>query len=198
MTKFFVHPEAIVDANVRISPDVQIWAGAHVRELCNLDEGVMVGEGVYIGPGVEVGKNSKIQNQTQIYNPSVIGAGVFIGPGVILTNDKTPRAIDADGRKKGPEDWTESAVILEDGCSIGAGVVCVSPVKVGRWAMVAAGAVVTRDVPDYALVAGVPAKVVGWVDEQGRKLLRVDEGDYVSLDGVHYGMSSSGLERKTR
>ena len=95
------------------------------------------------------------------------GQGVFIGPAVVLTNDTYPRAVGPDGSLKSAHDWTPVGVTIRDGASIGARAVCVAPVTIGRWATVAAGAVVTKDVPDFALVAGVPAKRIRWVGKAG-------------------------------
>lgn len=129
-----------------------------------------------MGPGVKIGKNCKVQNQALIYEPCVIGDGVFIGPRVVITNDLKPRAVTSDGVLKTPSDWIAKAATIEAGASLGAGVITVAGVKIGKWAMIAAGAVVTTDVPDHALFAGVPARQIGWVSEEGFKLEAV-EGD---------------------
>lgn len=135
----------------------------------------VVGRGAYIGTGVAVGDGCKIQNYALVYEPAVLEPGVFIGPAAVLTNDEYPRAVNPDLSVKSASDWHAVGVIVREGASIGARAVCVAPVSIGRWAMVAAGSVVTRDVPDYALVLGVPARRVGWVGEAGRPL--VDQGD---------------------
>jgi UDP-2-acetamido-3-amino-2,3-dideoxy-glucuronate N-acetyltransferase len=105
-----------------------------------------------------------------VYDPAAIGDGVFIGPGAILTNDRLPRAISPTGELKRADDWDPVGVTVETGASIGAGAVCVAPVRIGAWAMVAAGSVVVRDVPDHALVAGNPARQIGWVGRNGRRM----------------------------
>jgi acetyltransferase-like isoleucine patch superfamily enzyme len=105
----------------------------------------------------------KIQNHALIYHGAEIGDGVFVGPGAILTNDKVPRAINPDGTLKSADDWTVGRIRVRRGASIGAGATVVTGITVGSFAMVAAGAVVTQDVPDHGLVAGVPARLVGWV-----------------------------------
>jgi hypothetical protein len=119
---------------------------------------------------VVLGDRCKVQNHALVYEPARIGDGVFIGPAVVFTNDEFPRAVTPQGSLKTEADWTMVAVIVRDGAAIGARAVCVAPVTIGRWSLVAAGSVVTRDVPDYALVAGVPARRIGWVGPAGHRL----------------------------
>ena len=135
----------------------------------------MIGRGVYVGPGVEVGDGSKIQNYALVYEPARLEEGVFVGPAVVFTNDTYPRAVNPDGTPKSASDWTPVGVTVRRGASIGARATCVAPVEIGQWATVAAGAVVTKDVPDFALVAGVPARRIGWVGRAGVPLER--QGD---------------------
>jgi acetyltransferase-like isoleucine patch superfamily enzyme len=141
-----------------------------VRERAELGENTSLGRDCYVGPGVKIGKNCKVQNQALIYEPCVIGDGVFIGPRVVITNDQNPRAVNPDGSVKTPLDWTSKAATIESGASLGAGVITVAGVRIGKWAMIAAGAVVTTDVPAHALFAGVPARQIGWVSAEGFKL----------------------------
>lgn len=159
-----------------VSPDAKIGAGssiwhlAQVREGCVIGENCIVGRGAYIGTDVHMGDNCKVQNYALVYEPAQLADGVFIGPAVVLTNDHNPRAINPDGSPKSAHDWEPVGVTIERGAAIGARAVCVAPVTIGAWATVAAGAVVTKDVPDYALVAGVPARQIGWVGRAGVKL----------------------------
>jgi UDP-2-acetamido-3-amino-2,3-dideoxy-glucuronate N-acetyltransferase len=112
---------------------------------------------------------------------------VFVGPAVVLTNDLHPRAVTPDGRLKSADDWDAVGVLVRTGASIGARSVCVAPVTIGRWAMVAAGSVVTRDVPDHALVAGVPARRIGWVGPAGARLHQVGDATYACpVTGQHF------------
>ncbi|MFF1571822.1 acyltransferase [Leifsonia sp. NPDC058292] len=171
----FVAPGADVSSDASIGDGSKIWHLAQVREEAVLGENCIVGRGAYIGTGVRMGDNCKVQNYALVYEPAVLGTGVFIGPAVVLTNDTYPRAITPDGELKSAHDWTPVGVTIGDGASIGARAVCVAPVTIGRWATVAAGAVVTKDVPDFALVAGVPARRIRWVGKAGVPLER--EGD---------------------
>jgi len=149
---------ADVDESAQIGDGSSVWHLSQIRENAVLGENCIVGRGAYIGSGVRVGKNCKIQNDALVYEPAVLEDGVFIGPAVVLTNDHFPRAVNPDGSLKSGHDWEPVGVTLKEGSAIGARSVCVAPVTIGRWATVAAGAVVTKDVPDFALVAGVPAR----------------------------------------
>lgn len=156
-----------------ISPDcvigdgTAIWHLAQVREGAHLGVNCVVGRGAYIGPGVVLGDNTKIQNYALVYEPARLGHGVFVGPAAVFTNDHFPRAVNPDGSLKLASDWEPVGVTCLEGASIGARAVCVAPVTIGRWAMVAAGATVIRDVPDFALVGGTPARQLGWVGRHG-------------------------------
>jgi UDP-2-acetamido-3-amino-2,3-dideoxy-glucuronate N-acetyltransferase len=165
---------AIIESNVQIGTGTRIWNNAQIRTNATIGDNCIIGKDVYIGAGVNIGNNCKIQNSALVYEPAEIGFGVFIGPGVVFTNDQYPRAINSDLTVKSASDWNPVGVTVLDGASIGAGATCVAPVKIGSWALVAAGAVVTTDVANYALVAGVPAKQIGWVGKSGYKL---DEND---------------------
>jgi acetyltransferase-like isoleucine patch superfamily enzyme len=174
---------AEIDPRATIGDGSSIWHLAQIREEAKLGRNCVVGRGAYIGTGVELGDNCKIQNYSLIYEPAKLGNGVFVGPAVVFTNDHFPRAINPDGTLKSASDWEPVGVTVLDGASIGARSVCVAPVTIGKWALVAAGAVVTKNVPDYALVAGVPAKRIGWVGEAGQPL---------KLEGEFYICPQSG------
>lgn len=171
-----MNPE--IEDGCRIAADVKIWAGTIVRSGAVIGPGSSIGRDVYIGPGVLIGSSCKIQNNALIYEPAHLADGVFIGPGVILTNDRNPRARTPSDTPKTEKDWDKVAVKIGRDASIGAGAICVAPLEIGSWAMVAAGSVVTRDVPKFALVAGVPARRIGWVGKGGIRLTRVDNGEF--------------------
>jgi UDP-2-acetamido-3-amino-2,3-dideoxy-glucuronate N-acetyltransferase len=159
-----------------IGPGSRIWQLAQVEEHASLGRSCTVGRGACIGPGVSIGDNVKIQNFALVYAPALVEGGVFIGPAAVLTNDLHPRSVDPVGRLKTRDDWTPVGVTVREGASLGARSVCVAPVVIGRWAMVGAGAVVVSDVPDFALVVGVPARRIGWVGRAGARLQQGDDG----------------------
>ncbi len=188
-----IAPTADVDDRASIGAGTRVWHLAQVREDARVGSECIVGRGAYIGPGVRVGDRCKIQNHALVYEPAVLEDGAFVGPAVVFTNDFFPRAINPDGTLKSADDWHAVGVTVRTGASIGARAVCVAPVTIGRWALVAAGSVVTRDVPDFALVAGVPARVRGWVGRAGSPLVADGEGRwrceatddrFVEADGV--------------
>ena len=191
-----IDPTALVSPSARIGERTRIWGLSQVREDVEIGEDCTIGRNVYIGAGVHVGRNVKIQNLAQVYEPAVVEDGVFIGPAVVLTNDAFPRAVDPDGRLKAASDWTPVGVTLEEGASIGARAVCVAPVTVGRWAMVGAGATVVRDVPDFALVVGTPARQVGWVGRAGRPLVETDDVWSCPATGTRYVVRDGRLNEQ--
>jgi len=161
---------ADVDPRSSIGDGSLVWHLAQVREFARVGNGSIIGRGAYIGPGVIMGRNCKVQNYALVYEPALLEDCVFVGPSVVFTNDVFPRATNLDGSRKTDDDWIAVGVTVRTGASIGARAVCVAPITIGRWALVAAGAVVTKDVPDFALVAGVPARRIGWVGRNGRPL----------------------------
>ncbi len=169
-----VQPTAQVADSAQIGDGTSVWELAQVREDARLGRNCVLGRGAYVGPGVALGDNVKLQNYALVYEPAELADGVFVGPAAVLTNDEFPRSVDPDGRLKRSGDWEPVGVRIAEGASVGAHAVCVAPLRIGRWAMVAAGAVVTRDVPDFGLVVGVPARQVGWVGKAGRRLEAAD------------------------
>jgi UDP-2-acetamido-3-amino-2,3-dideoxy-glucuronate N-acetyltransferase len=166
----FVSESADVAGSAVVGPGTRIWHLAQIGDEAVLGASCVVGRGAYVGPGVRVGDKVKIQNYALVYAPATLESGVFVGPAVVLTNDLHPRSVDVNGEIKSADSWAPVGVIVKEGASLGARAVCVAPVTIGRWAMVGAGAVVIRDVPDFALVVGTPARQIGWVGRAGIRL----------------------------
>jgi UDP-2-acetamido-3-amino-2,3-dideoxy-glucuronate N-acetyltransferase len=188
-----VMKSADVDDRAEVGDGTSVWHLAQIREDAVLGVNCVVGRGAYVGSGVRVGNNVKIQNYALVYEPAIVEDGAFIGPAVVLTNDMFPRAVNPDGTPKSPADWGAVGVTIRTGAAVGARAVCIAPITIGRWALVAAGSVVTKDVPDFALVAGSPAKRLKWVGKAGRPLENVGGAQwrcpqtdelYVERDGV--------------
>lgn len=188
----YVAPSATVEDGARVGGNAEVWDQTVVRAGAQVGAETILGRGVYVGPGARLGERCKVQNHALVYEPAVIGDGVFIGPAAVLTNDTYPRAVTPNGRRKGAEDWQAVGVTVDGGASIGAHAVCVAPVRIGRWASIGAGSIVTRDVPDHALVVGTPARRIGWVgrsgvplvsDNRDRWICPVTAEVYVEIDG---------------
>ena len=165
-----IHPTATVEDGAEIGEGTRIWHLVQVRPNAKIGTECNIGRGVFIDSDVVIGNRVKIQNYVSVYHGVTIEDGVFVGPHAVFTNDKIPRAINADGEFKSADDWVVSETLVKKGASIGANAVLVCGITVGKWAMIGAGAVVTKDVPDYALVVGNPARVIGYVDEDGNRV----------------------------
>lgn len=158
---YYKHESSYVDDGVKIGEDTKIWHFCHIQTGAIIGSKCSIGQNVNISNNVFIGNEVKIQNNVSVYEGVEIEDGVFLGPSCVFTNDLTPRA----RYPKGHDNYKKT--IVKEGASIGANATIVCGHTVGKYAMVAAGAVVTKDVPDFALVAGVPAKIVGKVDEKG-------------------------------
>ena len=169
---------ADVDPRARLGDGTSVWHLAQVREGAEVGATCVIGRGAYIGAGARLGDHCKIENYALVYEPARLEDGVFVGPAAVLTNDHFPRAITPSGALKADQDWEPAGVTVRHGASIGARAVCVAPVTVGPWALVAAGSVVTGDVPGFALVAGVPARFVRWVGRAGLPLVSAGHGRF--------------------
>jgi acetyltransferase-like isoleucine patch superfamily enzyme len=183
-----VHASADVEAEVAVGPRSAVWQRAQLRTGARIGADCVIGRDAFIDEGVTLGDRVKVQNAALVYHGVTVEDGVFIGPGAILTNDRYPRAITATGDLARAGDWTLAKVLLRIGCSIGAGAVVVAGSTIGRFATVGAGAVVTRDVPDHALVAGNPARRLGWVCACGQRL--------ADRDGRPAGTDASGSRER--
>jgi UDP-3-O-[3-hydroxymyristoyl] glucosamine N-acyltransferase len=167
-----VHQTAEVAATAAIGDGAQIWHHSQVRERATIGDNCIIGKGVYIDSDVELGANCKVQNYALVYKGARLGNGVFIGPAAILTNDRYPRAITPDGELKRADDWECGTIEIEDGASIGAGAVIMTGLRIGSYAMIGAGSIITHDVKPQSLMLGSPAFQVGWVCKCGRPLVK--------------------------
>lgn len=193
-----IAPSAEIDKSAVIGDGSSIWHLVQIRENVSIGRNSGVGRGVYIGPGVTIGENCKIQNYALIYEPAKVANGVFIGPAAVLTNDEYPRAVNPDMTSKSGSDWKAVGVDVGEGASIGARAVCIAPITIGSWALIAAGAVVTKDVPNFALMVGVPAKRVGWVGRAGKPLVSIGSNKFkCSETGQTYIQIEENLTEET-
>lgn len=166
----FIHPTADVSKRARIGSGTRVWNEAQVRDGAVIGRECILGKGVFVDVDVVIGDRCKLENRVNVFLGSVVGDGVFLGPGAQLLNDKLPRATTPDGSLKELKDWKVSGVKVRGGASIGGGALVLPGVTVGRWAMVGAGSIVTRDVADHALVFGNPARLAGYVCRCGERL----------------------------
>ncbi|GFN23904.1 acyltransferase [Thermanaeromonas sp. C210] len=162
---YFVHESACIDAGARIGKGTRIWHFSHVMSGAEIGENCTLGQNVFVASNVKIGNNVKIQNNVSVYEGVTLEDDVFLGPSMVFTNIKTPRAAYP---RNTSDDYVRT--LVKRGASIGANATVICGVTIGEWAFVAAGAVVTRDVPPYTLVAGVPARLCGWACECGRPL----------------------------
>ena len=163
MSGYFVHESSYIDEDVEVGEGTKIWHFCHIQKGAKIGKNCTLGQNVNVASHVTIGNDVKIQNNVSVYEGVKLEDGVFCGPSCVFTNDLTPRA----RYPKGRENYKKT--LVKEGASIGANATIVCGHSIGKYAMVAAGAVVTKDVPDFALVAGVPAVQVGKVDEQGNQ-----------------------------
>jgi acetyltransferase-like isoleucine patch superfamily enzyme len=171
----FIHPTAEVEAGATIGDDSKIWHLVHIRRDANIGSECVIGRGVFVDAGVQIGSRVKIQNYVSVFHGVTIEDGVFVGPHVCFTNDLFPRAVNADMTLKAADDWVLSETRVKAGAAIGANSTIVCGITIGRWAMIGSGSVVTKDVPDYGLVVGNPARIIGYVTPSGKRVATPEE-----------------------
>src|SRR6188768_3712886 len=170
--KYFAHESAYVDDGCEIGAGVKIWHFSHIMPRCRIGDHCNIGQNVVVSPGVVLGRNVKVQNNVSIYTGVIREDDVFLGPSMVFTNVSNPRS--AINRRGNYE-----KTLVKKGASIGANATIVCGHSIGRFAFIGAGAVVTKDVADYALVVGNPARQTGWMSEHGYKLNFDGEGDAI-------------------
>jgi len=188
VSNFFIHESSYIDDDVTIGEGTKIWHFCHVLSHTNIGKNCSFGQNCVIGPKVNIGNGVKVQNNVSIYEGVEIEDDVFLGPSMVFTNVINPRAFI---QRKSEFKKT----ILKKGCSIGANATIVCGVTIGKYALIGAGAVVTKDVPDFALMVGVPAKQIGWVDKAGNRMEFDEDGIAVdSFDGNRYRIMDGKIE----
>ncbi len=187
---YFVHPSAWVDTPCEIGAGTKIWHFCHVMAHAKIGDHCVLGQNVFVASGVVIGNGVKIQNNVSVYQGVILEDGVFCGPSMVFTNVINPRS---EIERKSEYRTT----LVRRGATLGANCTVVCGVTIGRYALVGAGAVVTRDVPDYALVMGVPARQVGWVSRHGHRLWERDgDGHWICPEsGWRYREVEEGVLR---
>jgi UDP-2-acetamido-3-amino-2,3-dideoxy-glucuronate N-acetyltransferase len=186
-----VHETAIVDAGAQIGSGSRVWHWTHVCAQARIGKNCSLGQNVFVGNKVVIGDNVKIQNNVSVYDNVTLEDDVFCGPSMVFTNVYNPRS--AISRKDEYQD-----TLVRRGATIGANATIVCGITIGKYAFIGAGAVVNRDVPDYALVVGVPARQVGWMSEYGEQLDLPVEGDAETIcanSGVKFRLRNGKLTR---
>jgi acetyltransferase-like isoleucine patch superfamily enzyme len=191
-TSAYVHPTADVAAEATVGAGTRIWHQAQVREGAVIGSGCILGKGVYIDKDVRIGNNCKLQNGVFVFHGFDLEDGVFLGPGVMLLNDKNPRAINPDGSPKAETDWVAGRGVVRYGAAVGGGAVVLPGVDIGRMAIVGSGAVVTKDVPERAIVYGNPARAHGFACDCGHTLTQRALSEFgCSVCGRKYEISGA-------
>lgn len=189
--EYFAHPTAVVDEGCEIGEGTKIWHFSHIMPKCKIGENCNIGQNVVISPEVVLGKNVKVQNNVSIYTGVICEDDVFLGPSMVFTNITNPRS--AVNRKNLYE-----RTVVKRGASIGANATIVCGHDIGEYAFIGAGAVVTKNVPDYALVIGNPAKQTGWMSEYGHKLSFDKNGESVCPESGEKYLLKEGKVKKVK
>jgi UDP-2-acetamido-3-amino-2,3-dideoxy-glucuronate N-acetyltransferase len=184
MSNVRIHSSAEVSNAAQIGDGASIWHQAQIREHATIGSDSIIGKGVYVDAGVQIGHRVKIQNYVSVFHGVTIEDGVFIGPHVCFTNDLRPRAINSDGSLKTAEDWSVAETRVQYGAAVGANATIKAGITIGKWAMIGAGSVVTRSVPDYGLAFGNPARLRGFVCPCGEQVEHAPQHPNSSNDSV--------------
>ena len=190
MSDYFVHESSCIDEGAEIGKGTKIWHFSHVMSGARIGEQCNFGQNCVVSPGVIIGSNVKVQNNVSIYEGTVIEDDVFLGPSCVLTNVTNPRS---QILRRALYEKT----LLRRGCSLGANATIVCGITIGRYAFIAAGAVVAKDVPDYALMVGVPARQKGWMSRHGHLLVTPDAEEIMTCpeSGLRYKEMEPGTLR---
>jgi UDP-2-acetamido-3-amino-2,3-dideoxy-glucuronate N-acetyltransferase len=188
-SKFFAHPTAVLDEGCEIGAGTKIWHFSHIMPNCTIGENCNLGQNVVISPEVVLGKNVKVQNNVSIYTGVICEDDVFLGPSMVFTNVINPRS--AVNRKN-----QYAKTLVKQGATIGANATVVCGHNIGKFAFIGAGAVVTKDVPDYALIVGNPARQTGWMSEYGHKLSFDHHGEAVCEESGERYQLKNGVVSK--
>ena len=183
---YFVHPTAVVDEPVEIGDKTQIWHFSHIMSGAKIGENCVLGQNVFVGRDVVLGKNIKVQNNVSVYDGVILEDDVFCGPSMVFTNVYNPRSFIS--RKK-----EFRKTLVKKGATLGANVTVVCGYTIGEYAFIGAGAVVTMDVPDYALVVGNPGKIKGWVCQCAVGIIFQAGKGVCKVCGKQYGKGSTGV-----
>ncbi len=186
---YFNHSSAVIDEGCQIGNNTKIWHFSHIMKDCIIGEGCNIGQNCVISPDVILGKNVKIQNNVSIYTGVICEDDVFLGPSMVFTNVNNPRSA---VNRRGQYEKT----LVKKGASIGANATVVCGNDIGRFAFIGAGAVVTKEVPDYALVVGNPSKQIGWMSEYGSKLAFDEKGRAICKESKEEYELKDGKVRK--
>jgi len=189
MADYFAHETAVIDAGCQIASGVKIWHFCHIMSGCVIGENCTIGQNTMIAPEVVLGKNVKVQNNVSIYTGVICEDDVFLGPSMVFTNVINPRS--ALNRKD-----QLKKTLVKKGATIGANATIVCGVDIGRYAFIGAGAVVTKTVPDYALVVGNPARQTGWMSEYGHRLHFDENGKAICPESMEQYLLEQNKVRK--
>lgn len=190
----YIHPTAVVDAGAELGAGVKVWHFCHVMAGARIGEGSMLGQGCFVGTGVSIGRGVRVQNHVSVFEGVTLEDDVFVGPSVVFANVGRPRAFRLRARGAASTARPFDATLVRRGATLGANATVLPGVEVGEYALVGAGAVVSRHVASYALVTGVPARRVGWVSRAGERLDFVAGTAVCCATGERYVSNDAGVE----